>query len=147
MIAFLKSLYVLVLSLNSGTAFQICSVSKSVYLTACFFLSVSNAICARVIRSSKSSKNRGSSRGREVSNFGAVRSLRVGIAIGVAIAVMDGIKLIGNGMFSEMGYAKSEESDVSLGIGLRVLGVFGVEDCGVCRCLIGVRGVVNEGSK
>src|SRR5271156_5631453 len=145
MIAFLKSLYVLVLSLNSGTAFQICSVSKSVYLTACFFLSVSNAICARVIRSSKSSKNRGSSRGREVSNFGAVRSLRVGIGIGVAISVVGCTMLIGNGVFSGMGYANSQGSDVSLDIGLRVLGVFGVEDCGVCKRFIGVRGVVNEG--
>jgi hypothetical protein len=59
--------------------------------------------------------------------------LRVGIGIEVAIAVTDGTKLIGNGVFSEIGYANSEESEVLLGIGLRVLGVFGVDDCGVCK--------------
>ena len=75
-------------------------MSNSVYLTACFFFSSSDVICARAKRCARSSKNHGNSRGREVSNLGAARSLRIGIGMGVVIAVTDGIKLTGNGELS-----------------------------------------------
>src|SRR5271154_5989301 len=67
-------------------AFHCCSVSKSVYRTRNFLISLFSVICARQINSSKSSKNLGNSRGREVSNLGASCSLRIGIKIGRAIS-------------------------------------------------------------
>src|SRR5271155_3191268 len=72
--------------LNLGKLFQICSVSKSVYRTTCFFMSSSSVIWARSSSCSKSSKNLRSSRGLEVSNLGAAHSLRIGIGIGCAIS-------------------------------------------------------------
>ena len=71
--------------LNSGNVFHICSVSNSAYRTACFFLSVSLVICAWSINCSRSSKNLANSLGRDGSNLGAARSLRIGIGIGWAI--------------------------------------------------------------
>src|SRR5271155_2845553 len=72
--------------LNSGKLFQICSVSKSVYRTTCFFMLSSSVMWARASSCSKSSKNLGSSWGLEVLNLGAARSLRISIGIEFAIS-------------------------------------------------------------
>lgn len=82
-----------------------------------------------------------------MSNLGAARSLRIGMGIGVAICVVVGKEIIDKSGKSSKGSVKIGESEVSKGRGLSVLGVFGVEDWGVCRLLIGVRGVMNECSE